>query len=103
MKSFNNILIVGAHFDDSELGAGGTAAKLAAEGKNVYKSRGSAVEDRLFMVNHIGEKWKWILEQTRDLPALSRLKTRCGYRLRPCTVTSSDGLTRLYRRTGCQL
>lgn len=32
-----NILIVGAHFDDAELGAGGTAAKLAAEGKNVYK------------------------------------------------------------------
>lgn len=32
-----NILIVGAHFDDAELGAGGTAAKLASEGKNVYK------------------------------------------------------------------
>lgn len=32
-----NILIVGAHFDDAELGAGGTAAKLAAEGKKVYK------------------------------------------------------------------
>lgn len=33
----NNILIVGAHFDDAELGVGGTAAKLAAQGKNVYK------------------------------------------------------------------
>ena len=32
-----NILIIGAHFDDSDLGAGGTAARLAAEGKNVYK------------------------------------------------------------------
>lgn len=32
-----NILIVGAHYDDAELGAGGTAAKFAAEGKNVYK------------------------------------------------------------------
>lgn len=32
-----NILIIGAHFDDGELGAGGTAAKLAKEGKNVYK------------------------------------------------------------------
>lgn len=32
-----NILIVGAHYDDAELGCGGTAAKLAAEGKNVYK------------------------------------------------------------------
>ena len=33
----NNILIVGAHFDDAELGAGGTAAKLAEKGKKVYK------------------------------------------------------------------
>lgn len=31
------ILIVGAHFDDAELGVGGTAAKLAAHGKEVYK------------------------------------------------------------------
>ena len=32
-----NILIVGAHFDDAELGAGGTAAKLIKDGKKVYK------------------------------------------------------------------
>lgn len=32
-----NILIIGAHFDDAELGAGGTAAKLVYEGKKVYK------------------------------------------------------------------
>lgn len=32
-----NVLIVGAHFDDAELGVGGTAAKLAEQGKNVYK------------------------------------------------------------------
>ena len=31
-----NILVIGAHYDDAELGAGGTMAKLAAEGKNVY-------------------------------------------------------------------
>ncbi len=37
MKSMNNILIVGAHFDDAELGAGGTAAKMANAGKKVYK------------------------------------------------------------------
>lgn len=29
--------MVGAHFDDVELGVGGTAAKLAAKGKEVYK------------------------------------------------------------------
>ena len=32
-----NILIIGAHYDDAELGAGGTAAKLADSGKKVYK------------------------------------------------------------------
>lgn len=32
-----NVLIIGAHFDDAELGAGGTAAKLVSEGKKVYK------------------------------------------------------------------
>jgi len=33
----DNILIIGAHFDDAELGAGGTAAKLVSEGKKVFK------------------------------------------------------------------
>lgn len=33
----DRILIVGAHFDDTELGAGGTAARLVSEGKKVYK------------------------------------------------------------------
>lgn len=33
----NNILVVGAHFDDAELGCGGTMARFAAEGKKVYK------------------------------------------------------------------
>ncbi len=37
MKSMNNILLIGAHFDDAELGAGGTAAKFCEQGKNVYK------------------------------------------------------------------
>lgn len=32
-----NILVVGAHYDDAELGVGGTCAKLASEGCNVYK------------------------------------------------------------------
>lgn len=31
------ILVIGAHYDDAELGAGGTAAKLASQGKKVYK------------------------------------------------------------------
>ncbi len=31
------ILIVGAHFDDAELGVGGAAARLSQEGKSVFK------------------------------------------------------------------
>lgn len=31
------ILVIGAHFDDAELGAGGSMAKWAIEGKEVYK------------------------------------------------------------------
>ncbi len=32
-----NILVIGAHYDDAELGAGGTMAKLASQGRAVYK------------------------------------------------------------------
>ena len=37
LNSMKNVLIVGAHFDDVELGVGGTAAKLIENGANVYK------------------------------------------------------------------
>lgn len=37
VKFMHNILVVGAHFDDPELGCGGTMARLASEGKKVYK------------------------------------------------------------------
>lgn len=37
MKNMNNVLIAGAHFDDAELGAGATAAKLVDSGARVYK------------------------------------------------------------------
>lgn len=35
--NINNVLIIGAHYDDAELGCGGTAAKLLEEGKKVFK------------------------------------------------------------------
>lgn len=35
--NMKNILVIGAHFDDAELGCGGTMAKLAHERKKVYK------------------------------------------------------------------
>lgn len=37
VMTMKNVLIIGAHYDDAELGAGGTAAKLAKNGVNVYK------------------------------------------------------------------
>ena len=37
MENFRKVLIIGAHYDDSELGAGGTAAKLLKMGREVYK------------------------------------------------------------------
>jgi LmbE family N-acetylglucosaminyl deacetylase len=33
----NNILVIGAHFDDAELAVGGSMAKWVKNGKNVYK------------------------------------------------------------------
>ena len=33
----NNILVIGAHFDDTDLAVGGTCAELASLGKKVYK------------------------------------------------------------------
>lgn len=35
--SINKILAIGAHFDDVDLGAGGTLAKWALQGKEIYK------------------------------------------------------------------
>ncbi len=32
-----NILVIGAHYDDAELGAGGSMAKWVKNGKNIYK------------------------------------------------------------------
>ncbi len=37
MLNCENVLVIGAHFDDAELGCGGTMARLASEGKKVYK------------------------------------------------------------------
>ncbi len=37
LENIKKVLIVGAHYDDTELGAGGTAAKVLKNGGEVYK------------------------------------------------------------------
>ena len=60
-----NILIIGAHYDDTELGAGGTAAKLAAEGKNVYKLTLTDNVTRFSQMN-INVEYETSVRQSRD-------------------------------------
>ena len=36
MKKFQKILLIGAHYDDLELGCGGTIAKLINEGQKIF-------------------------------------------------------------------
>lgn len=55
-----NILIVGAHFDDADLGAGGSAAKWVSQGKKVYKytltDNETRYDQRGINVNYIDSK-----------------------------------------------
>lgn len=55
MSDMKNVLIVGAHFDDAELGVGGTMAKLVSQGRNVYKFTLTDNETRFEQRNiHVG-------------------------------------------------
>lgn len=45
MDGFENILVLGPHTDDGELGCGGTMAKFIEEGRNVYYATFSCAEE----------------------------------------------------------
>ncbi len=78
------ILIVGAHYDDAELGAGGTAAKLVAEGKTVYKitltdNRTEFVQRNIFVGCESSETESARACKTLGVTELPDFKTRdCG-------------------------
>lgn len=61
----NNILIVGAHYDDTELGVGGTAAKMAEQGKKVFKLT-LTDNDTHFSQKHIDVNYQQAKQQSRE-------------------------------------
>ena len=64
------ILIIGAHYDDAELGAGGTAAKLAAAGKEVYKLTLTDNEVKESVYNRVTRREDSIRDSARACAAL---------------------------------
>lgn len=73
-----NILIIGAHFDDAELGAGGSAAKWVSQGKKVYKYT-LTDNETIFPQRNIHVKFEDSKRQRNRLPkpwAWWKLKTQ---------------------------
>lgn len=78
------ILIVGAHFDDAELGAGGTAAKLAGQGKEVYKL---TLTDNVtnFEAMHINVAYESSRKQSAEACKLLGITELGDFKPEPCT------------------
>lgn len=47
LNKFSNVLVLAPHTDDGELGCGGTIAKLAEDGKNIFVATFSLAEDSI--------------------------------------------------------
>lgn len=45
IRNFKNVLVLAPHTDDGEFGAGGTIARLLAEGSNVYYAAFSTAKE----------------------------------------------------------
>lgn len=84
MREMNNILIIGAHYDDTELGVGGTAAKLAEKGKNVYKL---TLTDNVtqFEENNVYIDYKSSSEQSSRACKILGIKEITSFHQRPCS------------------
>lgn len=78
-----NILIIGAHYDDTELGAGGTAAKLVQKGMNVYKL---TLTDNVTKSSHlhINVDYETSVRESAKACAVSRCEG--NYRVSSCAV-----------------
>lgn len=91
-----NVLIIGAHYDDAELGAGGTAAKLAAEGKNVYKL---TLTDNVTRFTHMGinVEYETSLIQSANACKVLGVKEITEFAPVPCTqlVYSTEMMQRV--------
>lgn len=61
----SSILVIGAHYDDAELGAGGTMARLAAMGHQVYKLTLTNNETR-FTQKNIQVNYESSVQQSAD-------------------------------------
>lgn len=78
------ILIVGAHYDDTELGVGGTAARLAEEGKEVFKL---TLTDNIteFEKKNIFIRQDTCLEQSRKACKVLGVKEIQGFPVAQCS------------------
>lgn len=80
----DNILIIGAHYDDAELGVGGTAAKLVEQGKNVYKltltDNVTRFEENNVYINH-----KSSSEQSSRACKILGITEITSFRQQPCS------------------
>ena len=72
-----NILAIGAHFDDVELGCAGTLAKHIADGDNVYvyvvTLSGFSNQNKIVRSNHVAKK-----EGTKAMKILGVKELICG-------------------------
>ena len=73
-----NILAIGAHFDDIELGCGGALAKHVAEGDNVY-AYVATVSGFINSENQVVRENETAIEEGRKAMEILGVELTCGY------------------------
>ena len=84
---FKNVLAIGAHFDDVELGAGGTLAKLVKEGATVYKLTMTDNETQFGAFNIFADK-ESSKEYSRESCKILGIKEIDNFHLQKCNGLS---------------